>query len=164
MTTTTRATFGAALLLALAGAACGDSHGPGSGATVDITGDAPEEAADETADAVCSWSAECGEPSVECGGSSGGDTTCTATIEEVTFSECYDELHPDLLADFRCRDLTAEQEALVNDCINGMVSQDCVTMAELDEYTAALERGEDPAWPLEVPPSCEGLEEVFTGC
>lgn len=154
----------AAASLAALALGCGDSHGPGGGARVDVTGDSPEEAADEVADAICSWTAECGEASVECGGSGSGDITCTGTIEDVSFAECFDELHPEMLADFRCADLTPDQEALVNDCINAMVANPCITMSDLDAYTAAIERGEDPAWPIETPPECEALDDIFDGC
>lgn len=148
------------LLLAIG---CGKDHRRG-GATVDIRGDSAEEAADETTEAVCEWLARCGEPSIECGGSSGDDPTCTATIEDVSFADCYDATHPQALSNFRCVELTEDQAALVNDCINGLVSQDCVTTAEFEAYAAELEAGGEPEYPLETPPECEVLEEVFAGC
>lgn len=172
MTQTTRAASAATalpllLLLSLA-VACGDSHGPGGGGPggsgVDVSGDAPEDAADEVVDSVCSWMSACGEVEIECGGSSAGDTTCTGTLADVSYAECYDELHPELLADFRCVDLTPAQEALVNDCINGLVSQECMTEEELDAYVAAIERGEDPPDPYDIPPECESLDDVFGPC
>ncbi len=152
-----------ASMLAAALGGCAEEHGRGGGG-VDIRGDSPEEAADEVAEAVCDWTARCGEPSVECDGSSSGDLTCTGTIEEVSFAECYGDIHPEVLADLRCRELTSEQARLVNDCINGMVSQDCVTMAEIEEQASIIEAGGEPPDLREIPPECELLEDVFTGC
>lgn len=149
-------------MLLAAATGCGKGHQRGG--AVDIRGDSPEEAADEVVEAVCDWTARCGEPSVECGGSTGGDIRCTATIEDVTFAECYDDLHPGALADFRCAELTEEQARIVNECINAITSQRCVSMAELEEYAAALEAGEEPPSPLAMPPECGALRELFRDC
>lgn len=148
----------------MAAVGCATDHRRGDGPAVDIRGDSPEEAADEVATAACDWSARCGEVSIECGGTSAGDTTCTGTIEEVSWASCYEEVHPEILADFRCAELTEEQTARVNACVNGVISQDCVTMAQLQDYLDRMEAGEEPPELLEVPAECEALDDLFDGC
>lgn len=148
----------------MAAVGCATDHRRGGGAAVDIRGDSPEEAADEVATAACDWSARCGEVSIECGGSSAGDTSCTGTIQEVTWASCYEDTHPEILADLRCADLTEEEAAQVNACVNGVISQDCVTMAQLQEHLDRVEAGEEPPPLLELPPECEALAGLFAGC
>jgi hypothetical protein len=41
-------------------------------------------------------------------------------------------------------ELTAAEEQLVNDCINGMLAQQCLTQSDVDEIVDAMNRGEEP--------------------
>lgn len=142
-------------------AACG---GDDDDVDVDITGDTPEEAAAEIAGAVCDQAAACGQWSFECTGE--GETfDCEATHQDTDRDECYAETQEEVVADLSCVDLTPAQEDVVEDCINQVASRDCPSQEEMDEYIAALERGEEPEFPGgELPASCEQLEGFFEGC
>ena len=148
--------------LLLIASACGDSHGIDP---IDVSGATPEQAADDVADAFCSWQAKCGTVTVECSGPVDGEPTCTGEIQETDFQACFDELRADVLEDLRCRELSADETRTVNACINKMITNACVTRAELDAYLEALEAGEDDAEELiEVPAECEAVEAIFEGC
>ncbi len=118
-------------------AACG-----GDGASVSIVGEPHADQAAEIAGAICDQVVECGEASFEFTGSE--PVMCTATIEPANEQECLTETEDDILADLEACNLTAEQEQLVQDCINAQLAQPCVTQAQLDEYCEQIEAGEEP--------------------
>lgn len=129
---------------------------------IDITGDTPEQAAAEIATAVCERNVECGSPDVTCNSTQSG-VDCTGTIEPVVYDQCVAELKPDIQMDLQACDLTPEQEATVNGCINAMLAQDCITQAELDAAVVEIEAGREPTLG-QVPPECLQLEAIFETC
>lgn len=130
---------------------------------VDITGLSDEAAAEEIAGALCTWTERCGVTSIECEESSQGVRQCSGELIPLPYSVCHDEIYPDVLEDFQRVDLTAAEEQVVNDCINGMVKQDCITQGQLDQIVAALEAGEEPPEYQELPAACANVDIFFGG-
>lgn len=136
--------------LASLGFACGGGDGV-----------SPEEAASEVTDAMCEWIGQCGQWEIDC---SGDPETCAATLVEVPHAECVTDRELDF-AGVECGDLTADEEALVDDCVAGLVARACITQAQVDAYLEALAKGEQPEEPGEAPPAaCVELEEVLVEC
>ncbi len=140
-------------------AACGDG-----GSSVSIVGKPPAEQAAIVADAVCDQVVACGEASIDV--TQDGETyVCTATIEDGDYDACVEENEADALADLEACDLTAEQEQIVEDCINAQLALPCVTQAQLDDYCAEIEGGNfEPEWPIEQPESCVQAQAIFEEC
>jgi hypothetical protein len=132
---------------------------------VDIVGDTPDEAADEISDATCDKQVDCGvwEISLELD-DQGNVTNCTPAKVEVDHDECVAENRPDVREDLECAMPTDEEAEMINDCINDLVDQDCITQDEVDAYCDAIVAGEDPDEPGEQPPSCDVLDDILTGC
>jgi len=130
---------------------------------VNISGLSDQAAAEHIADTMCQQMAVCGQASFECSSSGpGGDPpVCSGELTFVTYNECYQEIHPDILADLEQVELTPAQEQLVNDCMNGMLARNCMTQADVDEIVDALNRGEEPDWEEDLPASCDQMEEIF---
>jgi hypothetical protein len=127
---------------------------------VSIVGKSADEQAHEIADKVCEQSAECGLITISCGGA-GEEFSCTGTIEPDDYQECYDELEPDIREDFERCDLTAAQEQRVEDCINALLGQSCVSQSELDAYVDEINAGNEPEWPRPFPTECAGIDDLF---
>ena len=144
-------------------AACG-----GGGTSVDIVGDTPEEAAAEVAEAQCSRIAECGDATVNC--TTDPETQmldCVGTIEELTAEDeqaCVMETEDNVLAVLEGCELTAEQQGTLSDCINALLDQPCITQAELDEYAAEIEAGNEPEDLREYPAICVEADAIIEGC
>jgi hypothetical protein len=130
---------------AMFAAACG-----GDGNSISIVGEPHADQAAEIAGAICDQVVECGEASFEFTGSE--PLMCTATIEPGDEAECLSENEPDILADLEACNFTAEQEQLIQDCVNAQLALPCVTQAELDDICEQYEAGEEPtADPLPEP-------------
>ncbi len=128
---------------------------------VDISGLSDQAAADHIADTMCKHMEVCPQATFECSSTPDGPTTCTGELVSMTYNECYQDLQPDIQEDLEQVELTADQEQLVNDCVNGMLAQDCMTQAELDEIVDAMNRGEDPDWGEDYPAACEEMDQIF---
>jgi hypothetical protein len=147
------------LALPLALIACGDDDAR----TVDIRGLTAEEAADEAADALCDRAAECGEVSYECS-SDGTTQVCTGTIETTSYTACYAETQPEIRADLEDCELTTAQEELVNECMNAMLAQPCLTQDQVDANAEAMEQDLDPPYGGTPPAACAQVGEIFEAC
>lgn len=132
---------------------------------VDISGLSDQAAADHIADTMCRHMETCGQATFECSSSGpGGDPPlCSGEVIYPEYNECYQEIQPDILDDLEQVDLTAAQEQLVNDCVNAMVAQDCLTQSDVDEIVDAMNRGEEPDWGEDYPAACEQMDEIFGG-
>ena len=121
---------------------------------------APREAADEVTAAACDWVEECGQWVVDC-----AEDGCTAELVDVDRVECEVDRTIDGLDEAACGDLTADEEELLGECVDGLRGRACVTRAEIDEYVAALEAGEQPDDPGEpAPAACDAVAEVLLAC
>ncbi len=140
--------------------ACGGGDGG-----VDIVGDTVDEAADEISDATCDKQVDCGvwEVNLELD-DEGNVTSCTPTHVEVDHDACVAENRPDVREDLECAMPTDEEAEMINDCINDLIDQDCISQEEVDAYCDAIVAGEDPEEPGGRPPSCDALDDILTGC
>ncbi|MEO5768446.1 MAG: hypothetical protein ABIS92_08850 [Polyangia bacterium] len=141
--------------------------GNDEGNRVDISGRSPGVAATLSAEAICQTAAKCGAVRVSCSGSGsttgGADpTTCTGSIDPVSYDECYADAKPDLEKDLGCRAFTPDEEAIIEDCINALASASCATQAEADEDARRAQMG--LAGTSRQPASCAQLNEVFRLC
>ena len=146
------------IALALFTTACG------GGSSVDLVGKSDQQKADEVASAVCEQSAECGNVSIDCTSDQNGNLDCTGNIEPVTYDACYADEYGDILEDFQSCDLTAEQEQTIEDCVNAILDQDCVSQGELDAYVAEIEAGNDDAQLRPLPAACVQTSAIFETC
>lgn len=146
--------------VALLVAACG-----GGGSSVDIVGDPPDQQAEAIADAICDQQVECGEATVDCTFNQETQMNeCVGTIEDVEYDACVAETEPEILATLEGCELTAEEEQLVEDCINDQTAQSCITQAELDAYAAELEAGNEPEELRPPPAACEQAFAILEAC
>jgi hypothetical protein len=142
-------------------AACG-----GGGSSVSIVGDPPAEQAAEVADAICDQLVECGEATIDCTFNQETQMQeCVGTIEDgPPHDECVAEYEPGLLNDFENCDLTAEEEAIAEDCINALLAQPCISQSELDDYVAEIEAGNEPEPLRDYPEVCVQADAIFEAC
>jgi hypothetical protein len=134
---------------------------PDKSLQVNIAGLTDEAAAEHIADTLCQHMAVCPQATFECSSTSDGPTVCSGELDYMTYSECYQEIKPDILEDLEQVELTVAQEQLVNNCVNGMIAQDCMTQAELDEIVDAMNRGEEPDLGEDYPAACEEMDQIF---
>lgn len=147
-----------AITLALFATACG------GGSSVDLVGKSDQEQADQVSSAICEQTAECGNVSIECTSDANGNLDCTGTIAPVTYDACYADNYADILGDFQACDLTAEEEQTIENCVNAVLDQSCVSQSELDDYVAEIEAGNDDAQLRPIPPACVQTSAIFEGC
>lgn len=149
-----------AFITVLFATACG-----GGGSSVSIVGDTPEQQAETIADALCDKQVECRQATIDC--ETDPETQmldCTGTFEDVDYDECVADNEPGILADFQNCELTAEEEAIVEDCVNALLAQPCISQAELDAYIAEIEAGNEPEEPREYPEACVETDAIFEAC
>ena len=121
---------------------------------------APRDAAQEVTDAACDWVQECGQWVVDC-----ADEGCTAELVEVDRTTCEIDRTIDGLDGTTCDELTADEEELLGECVDGLRARACVSQAEIDAYLAALDAGEQPEDPGEpAPAACEAIADVLLAC
>jgi hypothetical protein len=121
----------------------------------------PAAAADQVASALCDWLEECGQWEIRCDDGDG----CTADRVEVDRADCIADRALQGLDDGDCGDLTDEQVALLDECVDGLAARACITQADIDAYLVALERGDAPDEPGEpTPAACLDLEDLFAEC
>ena len=121
---------------------------------------APRDAADEVTAAACDWVEECGQWVVDC-----AEDGCTAELVEVDRATCEVDRTIDGLDEVTCDDLTADEQDLLGECVDGLRSRACVTQTEIDAFVAALEDGEQPDDPGEpAPAACDAIADVLLAC
>lgn len=135
---------------------------------VDISGRSPAQAASIAAKAICQTAVKCGSVRISCagGGSNTGETvptTCTGSIEPISYDECFADARPDLEKVLGCRAFTSDEEAIIEDCINAMAGASCTTQAEADELARRAEMGLGGTG-RQPPPSCAQLTDLFAMC
>lgn len=117
-----------------------------------------EEAADITADAACEYVARCGMVQVSCADCAPGEDCggCSTETIEISVEECQTEVAADLVTGFSCQPLTAEEEALVDECLAALPAAQCPSVDE--DWS---DDGEDPRDELQA---CEVLDEIMSRC
>ncbi|MCA9705688.1 MAG: hypothetical protein KDK70_07565 [Myxococcales bacterium] len=145
-----------ALLLPLA--ACDEPEEPPP-TVVDKSAD---EAATLTADIACDYVARCGLIEVSCADCAEGEACggCSVEVHPVEPDACVDDLRPDLEVGFGCQSLTAEEEALVDECLAALPTAECPSV-ELVQDWADGGGGDDPRKALAA---CDALEEIRYRC
>ena len=140
--------------------ACG-----GGGSSVSIVGDTPEQQAETVADALCDELVACGQATLDCPFNEETQMIeCTGMIEDVDYDACFAQYEPGFLSDFQNCELTAEEEGLVEDCLNAILAQPCITQEELDAYGDEIEAGNEPEPLREYPEVCEQVDAIFESC
>lgn len=132
---------------------------------VDLSGDTPDEAADEIASASCERRVECGGWDYEIETDENGNITACAPVQDpVDQGACVSETGADFREKLECAMPTGDELAQIEDCINDVIAQDCITEQDLQAYCDALLAGEEPDEPGESPPSCDALDTILEGC
>ncbi len=134
------------------------------GNDVSVSGDDPIADGEDVTNALCEWESDCGEWDYECT-TTNSVTDCVATKTAVSYEACRAEELPDAIEAFQCAGaLTSSERDLVNRCINKLTDTSCISQAEMDEYLAKIERGEEPSSLRPDPAECEALEPIFERC
>lgn len=127
-----------------------------------IEGKSAEEAADLTLEIACDYVARCGILEVTCADCVEGDACGGCMTEQIPVSatDCADEIGPRLTAGFSCQALTAEEEALVDECLAALPSAECPAVQAVDDW-ANGGGGDDPRDALEA---CDVLDRIMSRC
>lgn len=122
-----------------------------------------EEAADITTEAACDYVSRCGLVEVTCADCASGEDCggCYAEQVEVTVEDCEEEFAPQALTGFSCQPLSAEEEALVDECLAALTTAECPSIEEVDDW-ANGGGGEDPR--PDALAACDVLEEIMSRC
>lgn len=147
------------LAVALWGVSCGGS----SESTATLTGKSPSEASQEAATAICNRNAKCGIVDISCTGGTDAATQCSASIDHPDAKTCVAQEQPSLEKLLSCAALTASEVETIQQCVDALVAQPCVTQAEAESL--ALTAQEGMALPPNLPPAvCASLEQPIAGC
>lgn len=128
-----------------------------------IVNKSAEEAADVTTEVACEYVERCGLMEVSCAdcvGDEGDCGGCYVEVLTVTADECADELLPELETGFGCQALTAEEEALVDECLAGLPAAQCTTVEEMEAWV----NGGDGEVPVHTPAACDVMEDIMSRC
>lgn len=119
------------------------------------------EAADLTADVACDYVERCGMIQVSCAdcAAPGGADCGGCTVEQipVTHEECSEELGPELTMGFSCAELTAEEQALVDECLAALPTAECPSVEVAHD-------GEEAGEPPSELAACDVLEDIIERC
>jgi hypothetical protein len=140
--------------------ACDDTGHP---AHVELSGQTPSEGAHLAADALCSRAVRCGTAEIQCVSSPEQSAQCSATIVHPDKNTCYTQVEPgieDLLA---CPSITPSQVDMIEQCLDAMNAQPCITQIEADEAAKEEANGMSPR-PAIQPIECEFLQKPLPGC
>lgn len=135
-----------------------------SGLRIDIRGLSPDEAADHVADRMCKYMDKCGMVIYECSASTDEPVVCEGTIEPFPYSACYGVLQEDFREELFCKELSSEEQNLVNKCFNEMLAEPCLTQEQVDANADAIAEGEDPPYGPVMSSECMQLQPVFEEC
>ena len=142
--------------------ACGDEN---SSPKVDIRGKSVEQAAEDIASALCHHMASCGNVTFSCSSSCDRNdnctTSCTGTIEPITYDECLAKVQQDFQQMLECAEPTEEEQGQISACVNDTVAQRCLSQKEIDAMAKDLEQGNEVS---NQPASCESMQSIFDSC
>ena len=151
--------------------ACGSASSSDSNSESGITleGKTATEQAEAIVGAFCTHTAECGSYSMSCSSSSDEEgVSCSSSHSPVSYDECREDMLEDLQAQTQCWSEQEDQSfvSIIEECINAMVGQACVTQEEMDIYVDAMNAGEEPVSPRPQPEACAQIEnlEVMESC
>ncbi len=139
------------------------------GAAVDaptIDDATPQEAAQTVTDVACPKAVECGYISASCTPCSVGEIDCepecTVEAHAYTQTQCVDDLQEDLERGFACQELTADEVALVNDCLAAAPDEECPSVQDVQAWVDSGRQGRDPRDPI---PACDLLfDDILYRC
>jgi hypothetical protein len=90
-------------------------------------------------------------------------STCTATIEPISYNDCYAKASADIAKLIACAAPTPDQTNTLELCFDTLATRPCVTQAEADAQARAAETGANP--PPDAPPAaCALLANPPPGC
>lgn len=116
-----------------------------------IVGVSDDRAAAIATEVACEYIDRCGEVSITCADcDTSGDCGCDVEITEVTYDQCSDVALPQLSVGFACMTLTADEQAAVDACLQG-----------LGEWACPDVDAEDPA---ALPDGCDVLQDIRYRC
>jgi hypothetical protein len=128
-----------ALALASSAAACSSSDST----TVTLTGKPPDVASQDAANAICKRKAACGVVEISCSGGTDAATQCSAAINHPDAPTCVAQQQPSIQKVLSCPALTASELEVIQQCVNALATQPCVTQAQAD----ALAMTAEAEWP-----------------
>jgi len=153
---------GSVMALAIASSA-GSCGGSSASPAVTLTGKSPSEAAQDAATAICDRNARCGIVDISCTGGTDAATQCSASIDHPDTASCVAQEQASLDKLLSCTALTASERDSVQQCVDALVAQPCVSQAEADALAMLAQEG--MALPPDLPPTaCAPLEQPIPGC
>ena len=82
---------------------------------------------------------------------------CSATIVHSDYEGCFKDAQPDLEHLLACAASTAESVEVIENCVDALANQECVTQTEADEGARAAEMNISRP-PNPDPPECDFLK------
>ena len=138
----------------------GDSGGSGDSG-VSLEDKSPAEQATAIVEAICGQVVECGTYQIHCSSSGEDDFECSSTYVDVSYAECSEEMDEKIQGQVDCWNEQTDDTflPLLEECINAVASQACVSAEEMDVYIAELNAGEEPESLRSEPEVCARVEE-----
>jgi hypothetical protein len=136
---------------------------PAEGEPPSVLGQAPAQQAEISTEVACEYAARCGEISVACPDCADpeGCGGCVAEHYEIDLDQCEAQLGEQLRDGFACADLTADDEAAIDECLASLPDQACVDLAEVEDWANG---GTAPSDPRDLSDACERLEALRWAC
>ena len=136
------------LAVCVSGACAADTETP----TIDDA--TPQQAAQTVTDLACEKAAECGYITASCIPCAVGEPNCEieCSVEQrpYTAAECVEDIEEDLERGFGCEDLTADEVALVNECLAAIPDAGCPRVDDVEAWVDGGRQGRDPRDPIEA--------------
>lgn len=147
------------LLLLPFAPACDQSEEPEPLTIVDKSA---KDAAALTTDVACEYVERCGFIEQSCPACADGENCGECTTEHVAVSheECLQELEPPIAAGFSCQELTADEQALVDECLAALTTAECPTIETASDDDEPEAGGGAP----EGLEACDVLDEIIERC
>jgi hypothetical protein len=128
-----------------------------------LTGKPPDQASQQAATAICNRNARCGRVDISCNGGTDAATQCTANIDHPDAGACITQEEPAIFKVLSCPALTEAESQTIQQCVNALVAQPCVTQEQADSLAMLAEKG--GTLPPDGPPdACAPLEQPIPGC
>jgi hypothetical protein len=120
-------------------------------------------ASQQAADAICKRKAECGVVEISCTGGTDIATQCSATINHPDATICVAQEQPSIQKVLSCPALTPSELDTIQQCVNALATQPCVTQAQADALAMTAQQGMALP-PDSTPAACATLEQPIAGC
>ena len=117
-----------------------------------IEGASPQEAAEIVAEVSCAKTAACGTISASCTPCSIDEPDCEiqCTVEHrpITAGACIEDTQEELERGLGCETLTADEIALVDECLAAIPDVVCPTVEDVQAWVDGGRQGRDPRYPI----------------